>query len=416
MTKTIISVVVMALWAPHASACLSETDRFAAGVVFNSYEHADFEVLEKLGTEGRHYRRQCPVRPAIAYPPVIVVKPNERHECDSDPVEITDVWIEGNVIALEVSYGGGCANHEFKLLADAAIAESEPPQGFLTLCHNANGDKCKAIVHETLRFDLGAYQDYIGDYNRLLLSVRTPESVSPTVSRLPWYPGDRCTYLYRPPESPYVVEVGFQSETPYLKVFLDSNIVYVRDPKPDYVEAELEFLTRIGALRLSRTPIETIHDSLTRKPANYWTAQDTVLPFNCRYERDPLTGQPGQTPLCTRSRCGSGYSYDPPPAPLPVNATGTREPDEKVPTTSTRKLRASLTAGSSSLSLTKPAPAAGTIRVLSLLGETLFQAHIIPGATHIPVPAGIRIPANAVVQITLGETRHSVRVLANPTR
>lgn len=91
--------------------------------------------------------------------------------------------VEGDTLALTVSYGGGCQFHEFTLVASEAFAESHPVELDVFLAHEANGDRCRAYLTETYGFDLTpikrlyqeAYQKEAGTVV-LLLQV-TPEDV-----------------------------------------------------------------------------------------------------------------------------------------------------------------------------------------------------------------------------------------------
>ena len=65
-----------------------------------------------------------------------------------------DIWINGDTVWLEVSYGGGCADHDFVLAWDGLFLESFPVQTRLELFHNPNGDMCDAWITEQLRFSL----------------------------------------------------------------------------------------------------------------------------------------------------------------------------------------------------------------------------------------------------------------------
>lgn len=79
----------------------------------------------------------------------------------SDPIiSIDTVEVEGNTLFIHVSYGGGCATHEFEVIGSLAIAKSYPPIRSLQLVHKANGDRCKAIVRSVIEVDLEevAYQ------------------------------------------------------------------------------------------------------------------------------------------------------------------------------------------------------------------------------------------------------------------
>jgi hypothetical protein len=62
--------------------------------------------------------------------------------------------IEKDTLHLRIWYAGGCAEHDFRLVAWNFILEARTLQTELLLAHNANGDSCKAIIKETLRFDI----------------------------------------------------------------------------------------------------------------------------------------------------------------------------------------------------------------------------------------------------------------------
>lgn len=72
----------------------------------------------------------------------------------SDPLTIESATIEGNILTIEVTYGGGCQEHEFQLIGSEMIAKSMPPIRSIKLIHNAKEDNCRAIVPQTLKFDI----------------------------------------------------------------------------------------------------------------------------------------------------------------------------------------------------------------------------------------------------------------------
>ena len=91
--------------------------------------------------------------------------------------------IEGDALAITLSYSGGCEDHEFTLVASDAFAGSYPVQLEVALAHEANGDRCQAYLTETYDFDLTpirklyqeAYQEDAGTIVLLLPDV--PEDV-----------------------------------------------------------------------------------------------------------------------------------------------------------------------------------------------------------------------------------------------
>lgn len=76
---------------------------------------------------------------------------------ESTPINIEKAEIVGNELILEVSYGGGCQGHEFKLIGSEMISKSLPPIRTIKLIHNGNNDLCKALIMQTLKFDISAF-------------------------------------------------------------------------------------------------------------------------------------------------------------------------------------------------------------------------------------------------------------------
>lgn len=69
------------------------------------------------------------------------------------------VWVEGDMLFVNVGYGGGCQEHEFTMYWNGLWAESAPPQTGVRLIHDANNDFCEAYLSETLQFDLSSITD-----------------------------------------------------------------------------------------------------------------------------------------------------------------------------------------------------------------------------------------------------------------
>lgn len=72
-----------------------------------------------------------------------------------DPLTITSAALDGTELVVNVTYGGGCAEHDFTLCwPDQSFAESEPVQATLELYHDDHDDECDAVLYEELRFSL----------------------------------------------------------------------------------------------------------------------------------------------------------------------------------------------------------------------------------------------------------------------
>lgn len=76
---------------------------------------------------------------------------------ESTPITIDEAEIVGNQLVLKVTYGGGCQEHEFKLIGSEMISKSLPPIRAIKLIHNGNNDMCKALIMQTLKFDISAF-------------------------------------------------------------------------------------------------------------------------------------------------------------------------------------------------------------------------------------------------------------------
>ena len=85
---------------------------------------------------------------------VVITRDTDASYWPKDPVTIQGFTMKGDSLELAVSYGGGCRDHAFLLLSDAAWMESYPVQVGVKLSHDAKGDNCKALVSRVLRIDL----------------------------------------------------------------------------------------------------------------------------------------------------------------------------------------------------------------------------------------------------------------------
>lgn len=74
----------------------------------------------------------------------------------TDPFTVKSTEVSGKILKITVTYSGGCEEHEFALKANGAVMKSMPPQMPITLEHNANGDNCRSLIEETLKFDISA--------------------------------------------------------------------------------------------------------------------------------------------------------------------------------------------------------------------------------------------------------------------
>ena len=60
----------------------------------------------------------------------------------------------GDILSLFINYSGGCKTHSFDLYSNSLYAKSLPPQTTVYLKHKNNGDACRELIIEELRFNI----------------------------------------------------------------------------------------------------------------------------------------------------------------------------------------------------------------------------------------------------------------------
>jgi hypothetical protein len=101
----------------------------------------------------------------------------------TDRVTIETARIERDTLYLRVTHGGGCARHEYALVAWNGWMESNPVQLGAFLAHDRNGDSCDALLTADLRFDLVPARDAFGQVygpgsSTFILRLTDPKSTS----------------------------------------------------------------------------------------------------------------------------------------------------------------------------------------------------------------------------------------------
>lgn len=98
--------------------------------------------------------------------PVVVAMDANPGAWPRDSFQFRDIRIQGDLLRVDVTYGGGCAIHHFSLVAHGGWMESNPVQVQAFLAHDGHDDPCDALIHRDLRFDLSplkrVYQDAYG--------------------------------------------------------------------------------------------------------------------------------------------------------------------------------------------------------------------------------------------------------------
>ena len=108
-------------------------------------------ILTIEGGEKQFFRQIDPPRGGAV---VLGAAAEGRDQWGTDPYQLSAARIAGDTLTITVSYGGGCAEHQFTLLTSNVFLESDPVQLGVSLAHEANGDLCRAWLTEVLDFDL----------------------------------------------------------------------------------------------------------------------------------------------------------------------------------------------------------------------------------------------------------------------
>lgn len=87
-------------------------------------------------------------------PPVIMRQLSGLEGFQTDPVAVRSARVDGDVLVLELEYGGGCAVHDVDAVAWTGWMESAPVQLGIAVTHDDHADPCDALVRPTLSFDL----------------------------------------------------------------------------------------------------------------------------------------------------------------------------------------------------------------------------------------------------------------------
>jgi hypothetical protein len=99
----------------------------------------------------------------------IVVDRNYSWPGSTDPFTTLGQRIVGDTLFINVQYGGGCEEHEFKMTTQLMWMKSLPPQLNLWLEHKSNNDMCRALITKEIAFDLKGVRSPSG--NKVMLIV-----------------------------------------------------------------------------------------------------------------------------------------------------------------------------------------------------------------------------------------------------
>lgn len=98
----------------------------------------------------------------------------ESVDLETDPYTVQSMSIKGDILALEVCYGG-CQKHDWRLIAKKEFKKTNPPQLDLYLIHDQHEDFCKRQNCDTLFFDVSNAK-YPGKNENYIVTLKLQNS------------------------------------------------------------------------------------------------------------------------------------------------------------------------------------------------------------------------------------------------
>lgn len=104
----------------------------------------------------------------------IIIDDSLYQTAPRDPLTINDIQLQKSILKFNVSYGGGCEDHEFQLIS-TSFMESYPVQVNILLSHDDNDDPCDMWVTETLIFNIiplkNSYQELYEESGTIVMNI-----------------------------------------------------------------------------------------------------------------------------------------------------------------------------------------------------------------------------------------------------
>ena len=67
---------------------------------------------------------------------------------------VDSMTVNGDVLSVFVNYSGGCKDHSWELFSNGMYEKSLPPKISVCLKHTNNGDACRELKMEEVKFDI----------------------------------------------------------------------------------------------------------------------------------------------------------------------------------------------------------------------------------------------------------------------
>ena len=84
-----------------------------------------------------------------------ILNKDQKPDLISANFNLLNLSIQEDYLKLNVTYGGGCRSHEFH----AYLKQKSQDTITIGIIHNANDDPCRALLEETIWFDLSTMQE-----------------------------------------------------------------------------------------------------------------------------------------------------------------------------------------------------------------------------------------------------------------
>ena len=89
---------------------------------------------------------------------------------NNSPFEVSNAYLNENILSIVVNYSGGCKDHEWALKGSTSYLKSLPPKKGIFLEHNSNEDVCRTFITDTLKFNIEKlkYPGKVSDYTVII--------------------------------------------------------------------------------------------------------------------------------------------------------------------------------------------------------------------------------------------------------
>jgi hypothetical protein len=403
MRKIITFLMVFsAFYCITVDACMNLIDSHSAGVVFNNNEGLFPDRFDSIGTNGINFYKDCMMIDVSGVKEVLMLSSTSDPLINNDPVTITGVTIVNNLLSMEVNYGGGCAAHEFKLYANDNLTKSIPPEVTLELSHNASGDDCKALISETITFNLLPFKKVHYNSSPLFLNILFPQGSSGrTVYKVLWYPDNTCSIKYRSHFDPNsMVYIEYQQiynttqKFPSIKIVTDTSVQYIK--AFDYGKAittELKWLMEKKIINgITEKKLTLIEESMIKGQCQYWTLQDTLLDYSSFYTGtvDKDGNLKWGDVMSVKSRCSSELEFKLPPNS--IDGSTFVSPLKPASRIAGNEFSVKMTNGRCIVTLNKNAPTNAYIGILDLRGRVISKFAVPGNELIFALPFSERFP------------------------